>query len=110
MEKFTQRKDGKWMWSKEYRDTMRERLVWDTLPPDNLATDDWIWSWSHNASIGPKNIGKFDGHEGNGKIGALPLGDYTYPDKWWQTPQRLQTYCYVVLTEDEREFIKNNIL
>ena len=112
MEKFTQKKNGQWMWSKEYRDEMRERLIWDDLPPATLTEDDWIWSWTHNCNVGPKGIGKYDGacSDFATRVFAVPVGDYVYPDKWWQSPLRMATYRYVVLTEDEKQFIKDNIL
>lgn len=112
MEKFTQKKNGQWMWSKEYRDTMRERLIWDTSPPDDIKDDDWIWAWSHNANIGPKSVGKYDGAKPDsvGMVFAVPVGDYVYPDKWWQSPLRMATFRYVVLTEDEKQFIQEHML
>jgi|GEM_PF-5029096 len=85
MEKFTQKKNGQWMWSREYRDEMKKRLIWDDFPPETITKDDWIWSWSHTLTVSPKGIGQYDGASSDfvHRVFAVPVGEYLYLDKWW---------------------------
>ncbi len=112
MEKFTQKKNGQWMWSREYRDEMKKRLIWDDFPPETITKDDWIWSWSHTLTVSPKGIGQYDGASSDfvHRVFAVPVGEYLYLDKWRASPLQMATYRYVVLTDDEKQFIRDNIL
>jgi len=40
----------------------------------------------------------------------VPVGEYLYLDKWRASPLQMATYRYVVLTDDEKQFIRDNIL
>jgi hypothetical protein len=115
---FTQKKNNQWMWAKEHRDEMRSRLYWvdydfpfDKEVDWQIAENSWIWNWSHTCNIGYKSLGVFEEIIEHLVI-AKPVEDanYTYRSAYGGDVCRMRTSRFVVLTDEEKQFVKDYIL
>jgi hypothetical protein len=107
---FTQKKNQHWMWAKSHRENMRKRL-YDTdrdIDP-NTPEHSWIWQWSHNCNIGYNSLGVFNRIEER-KVYATPLGNKPYVKTWYNELHMMKAFTFVVLTDEEKQFVKDYIL